>query len=65
MKKRIVGALLMSGAALTAFGINTSEAFGLASYRAFAGSPVDQSLLAAGVGLAVLGFVLSGSSLRF
>jgi hypothetical protein len=65
MKKRIAGAFLMSGLALSALAINTSEAFGVASYRVFAGSAVDQSILAAGVGLAVLGFVLSGSSLRF
>jgi hypothetical protein len=65
MNKRIASASLISGVALTALGINAAEAFGLETYRVFANSLVDQSILAAGVGLAVLGCVLSGRSLRF
>jgi hypothetical protein len=67
MNKSLVNALFVWGFALTVFGINASEAFGIDGYRIFAGAPGDQSvsILTGGIGLAVLGFVLSGRSFRF
>ena len=67
MNKSLASALFAWGVALTVFGINAPEAFGIDGYGVFAGGPADQSvpILTGGIGLAVLGLVLSGRSLKF